>query len=66
MKEESFRYNMRLDYTTAGKTRCNLDCPETGHSRDVSVIVFSDGGSLVFPADFSSRGNAKKNKKSAS
>lgn len=51
---------MQLDYSQPGATRCFIACPATGADREVTAIIYKDGGKLSFPIDFSSRGDTKQ------
>ena len=51
---------MQLVFSKPGATRCIIACPATGLDREVSAIIYNDGGVLTFPIDFSSNGDAKQ------
>ena len=60
------RATLQLDYTLRGRTRCYIDCPETGYLREVDEVRYKDGGVLLFPTDFSSCRDAQHREKALS
>ena len=50
---------MQYDYSQPKATRAFLCCPETGATREISVIELKDGGRIEFPRDFSSTADAE-------
>lgn len=55
-----FAPSVEYDYEVPGAVRCLIGCPETGERREVAEIVFTDGGRISFPRDFSSAAGAEQ------